>query len=318
MKYLSILFAFLLLPLFANAGEKVDKSLDFIDDGYVDIANVNGEVKIIPWDNKSVKVTGELGNDTKQFIFERNGNRIRIKVETKNESHWFGGTGHSNDGDNLVINLPKTSKVAYDSVNSNMSTAGITGGLSANSVNGNLVIDNCQGRLKITTVNGKITGSQLNGGLELESVNGEINVKNSGGNQNSLSTVNGTVNVNSSSEEIKINTVSGNVVADFGNIKNLEFSGVSGSATIRLNLKKGGNVNATTVSGNLTLSFADNPSAHFNIDSPVGGGITNRLSDDKASHDQYGPGTHLQFTTSNGDGKVNVTTVSGGITLEKK
>lgn len=316
MKYLTIVFAFLLLPFFANAGEKVDKSLDFVDDGYVDVANVNGEVKIVPWDNKSVKVTGELGSDTKQFTFDRSGNRIRIKVETKNESHWFGGK--SNDGDNLVINLPKTSKVSYDSVNSNMSTAGITGGLSANSVNGNLIIENCQSRLKITTVNGKITGTQLNGGLDLETVNGEINLKSSGGGQSSLSTVNGTLNINSSSEEIKINTVSGNVVAEIGNIKNLEFSDVSGNATIHLNLKKGGNVNATTVSGNLTLSFAESPSAHFNIDSPVGGSINNRLSDEKPSHDEYGPGRHLQFTTLSGDGKVNVTTVSGAITLEKK
>ena len=317
MKFSKIILILLLLPFITNAGEKIDKTLDFLDDGYVDIANVNGQVKIVPWDSKSVKVVGELGNNTKSFTFDRSGNRIRIKVEVKNEFHMFGG-GDSNDGDNLVINLPKSSKVSYDSVNSNMNTSGITGGLSANSVNGNLNIENSQGRLKITTVNGKISGNQLNGGLDLETVNGEINIKNSGGNQNSVSTVNGTLNFNSSTEDLKINTVSGNVLAEVGNIKNLEFSGVSGNATIRLNMKKGGNVNATTVSGNVTLNFLEDPSAHFNIDSPTGGSIINRLSNDKIVEEHYGPGKHLQFSTMGGDGKVNVTTISGAITLEKK
>ena len=316
MKYIKLVAALLLLPLIANAGEKIDKTLDFIDDGYVDIANVNGQVRIVPWDNKSVKVAGELGDETRNFTFDRSGNRIRIKVEVKNENHWFGGS--NSDGDNLVINLPKMSKVSYDSVSSNMNTAGLNGGLTANSVNGNLTIDNCQGRIKITTVNGRINGNQLVGGLDLETVNGEIDIKSSGGNQNAVSTVNGTLSINSNSEDMKINTVSGNVVADVGNIRNLEFSGVSGNATIHLNLKKGGNVNATTVSGGLTLAFTDSPSAHFNVDSPTGGSIVNRLSDAKASHDQYGPGSHLQFTTLDGDGKVNITTVSGAITLEKK
>jgi len=316
MKYMNIVVALLLLPLIAAAGEKVDKTLDFIDDGYVDIANVNGQVKIVPWDNKSVKVAGELGDNTKNFTFDRNGNRIRIKVEVKNGFHLFGGS--NDDGDNLIINLPKGSKVSYDSVNSNMNTAGINGELSANSVNGNLTIDNCQGRLKITTVNGKIIGSQLTGGLDLETVNGEINIKSAGGNQNSVSTVNGTLNINSSTEELKINTVSGNVVVEVANIRNLEFSGVSGNAVIRLNLKKGGNVNATTVSGNVVLSFVEDPSAHFNIDSPTGGSIVNHLSNDKTVEDHYGPGKHLQFSTLGGDGKVNVTTISGAITLEKK
>src|SRR5438132_12708333 len=150
MKYINIIAALILFPFIVNAGEKVDKTLDFIDDGYVDIAHVNGQMKIVPWDNKSVKVTGELGDNTKQFIFDRSGNRIRIKVEVKNESHMF-----SNDGDNLVVNVPRASKISYDSVNANMNTAGING-LSANTVNGNLTIDNCQGHLKITTVNGQI------------------------------------------------------------------------------------------------------------------------------------------------------------------
>lgn len=315
MKTMNIVIALLLLPLIATAGEKVDKTLDFVDDGYVDVANVNGQVKIVPWDKKNVKIAGELGDNTKNFIFERNGNRIRIKVEVKQGFNLFGG---NDDGDNLVINLPRTSKVSYDGVNSNFTTAGITGDLSAHTVNGNLSIDNCQGKLKATTVNGKITGSQLTGGLDLETVNGTIVIKNSGGNQNLLSTVNGTLNVNSDSEELKINTVSGNVVAEVGNIKDLDFSGVSGNATIHLNLKKGGNVNATTVSGNMTLNFMEDPSAHFNIDSPTGGDIINHLSNDKVVEDHYGPGKRLQFSTLGGEGKVNITTVSGAITLERK
>ncbi|HVY23466.1 MAG TPA: DUF4097 family beta strand repeat-containing protein [Steroidobacteraceae bacterium] len=316
MKTVNLIAALLLLPLLASAGEKVDKTLEFIDDGYVDIANVNGQVKIVPWDNSSVKVSGELGDNTKDFIFDRSGNRIRIKVEVKNGFNLFGG--NTGGGDNLVINLPRKSRVSYASVNSNLSAANIIGDISANSVNGNLTIDHCQGKLKASTVNGAVTGDQLMGNLELSSVNGSINIKSSNGDQNAFSTVNGTLDVNAHSDELKLSTVSGNVAVDVGEVRDLEFNGVSGNATIHLDLQKGGNVNATTVSGNLTLRFADNPSAHFNIDSPTGGSIINHLSDDQPVSDHYGPGKRLQFTSLNGEGRVSVTTISGAVTLEKK
>src|SRR5689334_8065285 len=152
MKYASGLLALLLLPAMAFAGEKIDKSLDFVDDGSIDISNLNGQVRVAPWDNKSVKVTGELGDYAKDFIFDRAGNRIRIQVKAKENFVY-----RDDRGDNLVINVPRRSNVSYSSVNSTFTTGELVGALTVNTVNGGVTIGSNQGRLKATTVNGRMS-----------------------------------------------------------------------------------------------------------------------------------------------------------------
>ena len=65
----------------ADAGEKVDRTLDTGSSPKLDIEHVNGKADIQVWDNQQVKVVGELSDRTNEFIFERKGNVVIIHVE---------------------------------------------------------------------------------------------------------------------------------------------------------------------------------------------------------------------------------------------
>jgi hypothetical protein len=58
--------------------------------------------------------------------------------------------------------------------------------------------------------------------------------------------------------------------------------------------------------------------ARFDIEGHAGGGITNKLSDDKMQKAKYGPNRWLKFSLNGGSAKVNVSTVSDRVRLGKK
>ena len=59
--------------------EKISQTLDADDDGDVLIFNTAGSVEVSGWSQDSVEITGNLGDDVEELIFERDGNEIIIK-----------------------------------------------------------------------------------------------------------------------------------------------------------------------------------------------------------------------------------------------
>ena len=108
----------------AFAGEKVDKTIDTSSSPKVDIEHINGKADIRVWDKSQVRVTGELGDQTEEFIFERRGDVVVIHVEVeRNSKSWF---NKGKDGDDLVIYIPSASDLHYTAVNADLTAEGIT------------------------------------------------------------------------------------------------------------------------------------------------------------------------------------------------
>ena len=77
-KLIAIGLSFLLvLPAVA---EEVDKRLEAAADGHVDISNIAGAVTVTGWTRNEVEVTGTLGRNVKELVFERDGDKVTIKV----------------------------------------------------------------------------------------------------------------------------------------------------------------------------------------------------------------------------------------------
>ena len=299
-------------PLFA--GEKVDQTLAADKDGYVEIEHINGYVDIKVWDKAEVRVVGELGERTKQFIFERDGNEIVINVKAKNgqgRHNWS-----SDDGDKLEIFIPKDSKVNYSSVNSDVKGTGIEGGAHFDTVNGDIEVNGLAGRIRLESVNGDISASKLKGDVKIETVNGEIRSTSSSGKKDRYESVNGDIVITSGSREINAETVNGDIKLALREIKHLNLDTVNGSIEAKLNLQPGGEVRASSVGGSVSLYFQEEVSARFDIRGHAGGKIVNKLSDDQVQKAKYGPSRWLEFSMNSGNGRVNVSTVSGRVRLD--
>jgi DUF4097 and DUF4098 domain-containing protein YvlB len=316
MKKLLMFAGFLCLSWTVLADEKIDRSLDVSKTPYVQIEHVNGSAKVIAWDKSEVKVTGTLGERTDKFIFEKDGNEVLIKVKVKNNNGW--GNWGSDKGDNLEIFIPRQSKVYYSAVNADVELAQVRGGAKVETVNGSIDVKELAGRIRLESVNGRIAADSLEGDVRISTVNGTIDSRSSKGKEDSYESVNGNIEVFSESGDINVETVNGDIELALGNVNQLNMDTVNGSIEAKLELEENGEIDASSVGGSIRLYLQSDVSARFDIEGHAGGKITNNLSADKEQKAKYGPNRWLKFSLNGGSAKVNVSTVSGRIRLDKK
>lgn len=305
-----------MLSLTALAGEKVDETIKADKDGYVQIEHLGGYASIKGWDKNEVRVVGELGERTTKFIFERDGNEVLIKVKVKkSRGSWTWG---DEDGDNLEIFVPKASHVNYTSTNANVEVYDVSGSSDIDTVNGNIEVSDLAGRLRIEAVNGNINAKNLEGDIKIETVNGDIKDRDSQASEAQYDSVNGDIDVKVGSLEVKAETVNGDIDLQLGKVEQLNLNTVNGSIEARLDLARQGDVRASSVGGDVNLYFNQDVSARFDLQGHAGGRIINKLTDDKPSKAKYGPSRWLEFSHNGGNGRVNVSTVSGRIKIDEK
>jgi DUF4097 and DUF4098 domain-containing protein YvlB len=316
MKKLLIFAGFLCLSCTVLAEEKINRSLDVSTTPYIQIEHVNGSAKVIAWDKSEVKVEGRLSERTKKFIFEKNGNEVLIKVKVKNNNGW--NNWGSDNGDDLEIFVPRQSKVYYSAVNADVELEKIRGGARVETVNGSIDVKELAGRIRIESVNGRISADALEGDVKIETVNGNIVSRSSKGKEDWYDSVNGDIDVTSESGDINVETVNGDIELELGKVNQLNMDTVNGSIEAKLELENNGEIEASSVGGSIRLYLQSDVSARFDIEGHAGGKITNNLSDDKMQKAKYGPSRWLKFSLHGGSAKVDVSTVSGRIKLDKK
>lgn len=304
------------LAFTVNAGEKVDKTLDSSSSPKVDIEHVNGKADIRVWDKSQVRVTGELGDDTEVFIFERRGDVIVIHVEVERQNKsWY---KKSKDGDDLTIYIPAASDLNYEAVNADVKAEGIKGSVDIEVVNGDVSLNDIGERVEVESVNGDISMMDVRGRLEAEAVNGDIEAKHMGSEEVSIATVNGQVGLTSNSPDVQVETVNGRIELNLQDVDVLQINTVNGRTFASLSINDNGSVNANSVGGTIELVFQDNVSAEFDIEAHAGGDIINKISDEKAKEPKYGPSSWLRFINNGGDANVDISTVHGRIVIDQK
>ncbi|MDM7859072.1 DUF4097 family beta strand repeat-containing protein [Alteromonas sp. ASW11-36] len=298
------------------AGQKVDQTLDVDAQSRIEIEHLNGSAVVKGWDREEVRVEGELSDRASEFIFERRGRNVQIKVEMESSSYkgdwkkW--GYGH---GDDLTIYVPIGSEVNYTSVNASFDGESLHGGLDVEVVNGEVSVNDIEGRIRLESVNGSINARNLSGDVKIETVNGSIEGRHSGEGDIKFESVNGDIRISSDSREIHVETVNGDLELELQAVDELDLTSVNGSIEVSMNLQPGGDVRVSTVGGSVELIFQEGVSAHFDIEGHAGGKFVNRLTDDKTQKAKYGPRRWLEFSTGNGAAEVEVSTVNGRVEL---
>lgn len=291
------------------AGEMVDESLNISGVTSVSIENLSGEVIITGWDKASITVTGELDDKAEKLIFEQVGNTINIKVELPNHGSW------NSTGSDLVIHMPATLRMNFDSVSSDVELNNLTHSVTVKTVSGDIKAKNIAQHIELSSVSGNIKTKALQGKISLATVSGDIDDNNSSG-RIQLQAVSGEISSKSSANEIVVNNISGNTELSLDKVDELRISTVSGDSDISLLLQDNGVVKASSVSGIVALNFQQSVAADFRLKASAGGDLINKLTSDKAEHAKYGPSAKLYFQTGNANGSVRVSTVSGDVVVK--
>lgn len=282
-----------LLTFPALADEDVERSLDAAADGHIDVSNIAGSVTVNGWNRNTVEVTGTLGRNVDELIFERDGDRINIKVKVPRN----GGRGIESD---LRISVPKNSSVDIGTVSADIDVSDISGEQSLHSVSGDIETEYTGADMTAESVSGdiEISGNRAEGEVRASTVSGDVTMFRVSGN-------------------IEAGSVSGSVIVDEGSFERAELSTVNGEIVFQGGLKKGGRLTIETVNGGVDVDFVGDVSAKFEIDT-FNGGIRNCFGPKAERTSKYAPGWELEFTEGAGNGRVEISTMNGGVRLCKK
>jgi DUF4097 and DUF4098 domain-containing protein YvlB len=286
------LTAIALALLFAApvAAEEVDRKLDAASDGAVEVSNIAGSVTVDGWNRNEVHVTGTLGRNVEELIFERDGDRITIKVKVPKR----GGRGIDSD---LRISVPSGSSLDVAAVSADIDVTGV------------------QGEQKLEAVSGDIDTEAFEADVQAGTVSGDVLIKGKGKDAETRgNTVSGDVILRDLAGEVGAESVSGDVIVNGGSFDRAQFNTVNGDIEFDAELRKDGRLSAETVNGEVDLQFEGKVSGRFDVDT-FNGDIDNCFGPKPERTSKYAPGQELSFQEGNGDARVNVSTMNGDITI---
>jgi DUF4097 and DUF4098 domain-containing protein YvlB len=272
------------------AAEDVDQTLQAESDGNVNISNTSGMVTVIGWSRNEVSVSGEIGSGVDELVFERSGDDVDVIVKVRRDH----GRSISSD---LVVRVPEDSSVKVGTVSADIEVSDLQGAQALHSVSGDIDSEAYASDVEIESVSGDIElqGDGKTAAIELSTVSGDVDAQDIAGNAD-FGSVSGDITViESVFERVRMNTTNGDIV-------------------FRARLLEGGRLSAETINGEVDIEFDGPVSARFDIET-FNGDIDNCFGPDPVRTSKYTPGLELKFSEGGGNGRVDINTLNGEISL---
>ncbi len=282
-----LLGAALSMPAMA---EEVERTLDAASDGHVDVSNISGSVTIKGWSRDQVEVTGELGRNVEELIFERSGDKITIKVKVPRKS----GRGIESD---LYIQVPEDSSLDVGTVSADIEVDEVLGDQKLNTVSGDIDADAVAADIIAGAVSGdvEVNGDRKEAVTRANSVSGDVTLFRVAGN-------------------IAAESVSGDIIIDEGAFDRVSMNTVNGEILFQSELREGGKLKAETVNGSVDIEFVGEVEGRFQIDT-FNGDIDNCFGPKAQRTSKYTPGWELEFVEGDGDARITISTLNGDVTI---
>ncbi len=291
MKSLLPLSALMCFTMNAVAAD-VDKTLPWTEGGELRVDITSGQLEIRGWDKDEVKLTGDFEGDEDRLVFKNSGKNVKLELRDGGGS-WWGG--HSGGNVDFVVFTP---------INSNLEIEGTSLRVEINQI---------MGQVDVGSVSGSVSLRSESDDVHIETVSGDIEVEGSKGKVR-LQSVSGDIDAEVDAYQFNAKTISGDVNGKSGRVEYSSLLSVSGDIDVSLLLAEDGRLEAQTVSGNIDIQFKDTPNADFEINTGPGGDIRNRVSKDRPDDNNHW-GQELRFTVGDGDGNVELETMSGTVKL---
>jgi DUF4097 and DUF4098 domain-containing protein YvlB len=295
MKIMKALVSTILISLMASTAfaKDVNRTVDAAKDGHVEVSNISGEITIEGWNQNKVEVTGTIGRDVEELIVERDGDEVLIKVKLPR------GSSSASDAD-LHIKVPEGSSINVGTVSADID------------------VTNVNGEQSLHTVSGNLTTESRGEDVSAESVSGDVDVSgDNSDNEVEANTVSGDVTIKGVAGEVVGESVSGDVEVVGGSFDRADLNTVNGEINFVGALRKGGRLSIETVNGSVDVEFIGDVSARIDIET-FNGSIRNCFGPEAERTSKYAPGWELEFNEGDGDGRVEISTMNGRVTLCKK
>jgi DUF4097 and DUF4098 domain-containing protein YvlB len=278
-----------LIPLVAVA-EDVDRVLDAAADGSVHISNISGSVTVDGWNRDQVQVTGSLGHNVEELIFDRDGDRITIKVKVPRK-------GSRDIKSDLRISVPRDSS------------------LDVATVSADIEVTEVRGYQRLEAVSGDIDTEAFESDVHAGTVSGDVEVRGQGKDTETHgNSVSGDVVFANLSGEVEAESVSGDIEIEGGSFDRAGFNTVNGDIEFVAELRSDGRLTAETVNGEVDLTFKGRVAGRFDVDT-FNGDISNCFGPKPERTSKYAPGMELSFQEGDGDARIIISTMNGDVSI---
>jgi hypothetical protein len=274
----------------AHAAEPISSSMTASPTGEVSIVVVRGSVNVVGTDGDEVRVQGTRDEASEQFVFERDGETIRIEDRLPRRTPRGAGT-------QITVEIPRGSR------------------LRAQLVSADLGVSDVGGSVRLATVSGAITARALGSEVEISTVSGRQSLDGASG-EVRLETVSGGVSARVAASRLAAKTVSGAVeLTNAEPLRRGRLSSISGRVHLTTPLQPDVELELETVSGAGTLTLAGDLNARLEVVGGPGGSVRNELDDTPIRKSGFGVGERLEARLGDGRGFIRASTVSGTLTV---
>lgn len=274
----------------ALADEDINQKMDAASDGIVTISNVAGSVEVQGWSRNEVEVTGTLGDDVEELVFERDDDEIMIKVKVPRR-------GSRDISSRLEVKIPAGSSVRI------------------NTVSADIDVENVAGEQRLEAVSGDITTAAAGSDIDVKTVSGDVEV--GGENQpvrTRLNSVSGDIDAEDLAGEIVAESVSGDIAVTQSAFERASLQTVNGDVVFHARLHGTTRLDIETINGEVDIELAEEISARYDVET-FNGHIRNCFGPEPVRTSRYAPGRELKFTEGGGQGRVTIRTLNGDLRL---
>jgi DUF4097 and DUF4098 domain-containing protein YvlB len=223
--------------------EEIRKSYELSPGARVEVAGINGGVKIETSDSKTAEVYVERTGKSQEVLARRKvtvdatADSLTIRAESANTG-LFARLFGSSPTERVTLRLPRQVSLVARGINGSLNTGEIDGAVNVTGVNGKIDIAQASGAATFKGINGNIAVAlkQIDrGGVDLTGINGNIELR-----------LNDGVNA-----DLEAHGMNGNVVSDLPNVR----IDKSRHGHYTAQIGSGGNsINASGINGNIWLT----------------------------------------------------------------
>jgi DUF4097 and DUF4098 domain-containing protein YvlB len=190
--------------------------------------------------------------------------------------------------------------------------------LSVNTVSADIDVQGLLGAQRLQSVSADIRTAAAGEDVECKSVSGDVVVNGSfKKGLLTITTVSGDATALRVAGEVNANSVSGDLTLGLGETSRSRVRSTSGDLTLAALLAADGKLDAESISGDVRLDLVGAVNAEFDISS-FNGEIRNCFGPKAVSISEYAPGRELRFREGQGTAHVRIKTMNGDINVCRK
>ena len=190
--------------------------------------------------------------------------------------------------------------------------------LSVNTVSADTTVKGVGGPQRLQSVSGNLDTEASGEDIECRTVSGDVDIAGSGRKSLvSITTVSGDATATRLAGEVNGSTVSGNLTLGVGETTRSRLRSTSGDLTLQGSLAADARMDIESISGDVQVDLVGQTGADFDVAS-FSGEIRNCFGPRPVRTDEYAPGKEWRHQDGDGGARVRIKTLSGDISVCRK